>query len=206
MSFQRAHYKCARLCRKIYDIPPNSRYVKLPNKKALVIIEGTDDLSNWNDNVKFMFRNRLDIHRGFYRYAKQIMNKHDLQSNCKDSDHVTFTGHSLGAAAALVSVYLLSKDLKEIPNIDLVLFGCPKIGGDTIVESIEALENVSIFNYKFKNDIVCDLPIGCGYQELEHIHIQPTNGIPSIHDHKIDNYIEALSHLNNRREIKSSPK
>ena len=194
MVLQTLHYKYARLCRKIYTIQPNAKCVKLANNRSLIIIEGTDDLSNWKDNLKFMFRNRLDLHRGFYRYAKQIMTNYDVENICKTSSHVTFTGHSLGAAAALVSVYLLSKQSNELPNIELVLFGCPKVGGDTIVEYLEELENVSIFNYKYRNDVVSNLPIGCGYKELEHIHIDPsTNMFPSINDHKIDNYINALS-------------
>lgn len=193
------HYKYAKLCKRIYQLPYNAKNVRLRDKHALVVIEGTDDLRNWRDNVKFLFRNKYDIHRGFFRYANEILREYDIVNTCEECTHVTFTGHSLGAAAAIILAFLVVVQFRKEISIEVVLFGCPKLGGELFLEYLQYIEdrNVKIYNYKYRNDLITNLPIGFGYDKIEYIQLNKELGFPKVSDHYIDNYIEEL-----QKEIK----
>ena len=56
---------------------------------------------------------------------------------------------------------------------------------------------MKIYNYKYRNDLITNLPIGFGYDKIEYIQLNKELGFPKVSDHYIDNYIEEL-----QKEIK----
>lgn len=191
------HYKYARLCKQIYSCKYDAKCVKLSNSKGIIVIEGTDTFSDWKHNIMFMFKNKADIHRGFYLYTKRVIDEYNIHTMFNTCSHLTITGHSLGGAAALIIVYLMSQELEELPYIDLVLFGCPKMGGTSFKDTFKNIEKVNVYNYKNGNDVVCHLPIGFGYTNIHPI-IPIGNSklkLPSVRDHLMEQYIQSLETL-----------
>ena len=192
------HVKLGQMCQRIYKLPQDLHVKKLSSKSSVIVIEGTDSLDNWKDNLSFLFRNKYDIHRGFYRYAHELIVKYELAEVFATNDTIIITAHSLGAAAALIIVYLLYKRLHYIPNIELVLFGCPKLGGKTFQSIFNQLSNITIHNYKNRNDVVSNLPIGFGYTHV-YQPIQLNRSlfffIPSVIDHNLSKYIDSMKKL-----------
>jgi len=165
-SEKKRHLHCAHMCKNIYNVKTDV----LTNKRGntlYIAVEGTDTVVNWIDNISISFKTD-DIHRGFRRYADHCMFEYTPFGNIGDFDRVTVCGHSLGSACAALLVYDLCK-MSELnntllpSNIELVLFGCPKIGGETFKKDFNRLadkQGLKVFNYQNHRDIVCAIPFG----------------------------------------------
>ena len=100
-------------------------------------------------------------------------------------------GHSLGSAAAA----LLASDFSDDYDIELVMFGCPKIGGSVFRDSF-ARKAISVSDYKTKYDVVTKLP----WQMLGYVPL--TEDVIELHPeykphellnhHDIQTYIDEL--------------
>lgn len=93
------------------------------------------------------------VHQGFWESMKRV--ERDVRDAIRDesSPRVYATGHSKGAAEAVlfhVSCFYSS---------EAIVFGCPRVGDAEFRDWIEIRGgNVSVTRYQNNNDIVCHLP------------------------------------------------
>ena len=206
-SEKKHHLHCAHMCKNIYYKKADVLLNKHKNT-LYIAIEGTDTVINWIDNISVAFKTN-DIHRGFLRYANHCMHKYDPLKDINDVDRVTICGHSLGSASATLLAYHMCKESEinnvKIPsNIELVLFGCPKIGGETFKNELNRLvkkSGLKITNYQNDGDLVCSIPFGfLGYhttfQNSDTILMQTSNKpVWDISDHYMSEYINNVENL-----------
>lgn len=190
------HYKYARLCERLYNTPNQVKCVKLNSSKGLVMIQGSVTLCDWKLNTKVELKKEYDVHSGFYEYATSIIENSNIRKLYRECEHITFVGHSSGGAAALIVVYLMHEEMEQSPMIDLVLFGIPKLCGDSFSKTFRKLD-VNMYVYKNRNDVICQLPIDLRYGVFHPILNINASGscIPSIQDHFIACYRESLFSL-----------
>ena len=207
------------LCREVYQMPVDV-YIKWDEDEGIkyIAIEGSDTLIDWYDNASFLFRKK-DMHRGFYRYARFCMKEYNLlhELNDENASKIVITGHSLGAACVVIVLSELSGQLNGEIKRDVVLFGCPHVGGHHFMRRFqEAVLHNPDFNLRctsLKNgdDIVCNSPPNFfGYRKSEAlVYLDPMinqnkknkrkNG---IYDHMIDQYTKTLlAYAKNEEEL-----
>lgn len=201
------HLHCAHMCKNIYY--RNTDVLMNKYKNTLYIaIEGTDTVVNWIDNISVAFKTD-DIHRGFQRYANNCMTDYDFTIPFHDFDKVVLCGHSLGSAGATLIAYHLCKkaELNEtlLPsNLELVVFGCPRIGGEqfhTEFNRLAAKNGMQIASYQNYGDIVCSIPFDfLGYRTTfddDHIKIMETQIKPiwDLYNHYMISYVKGIENL-----------
>lgn len=188
---------CADLCQRVYELDEDALFHEAENggRSCLFIaIEGSDSLQNWYDNASFAFK-RGNVHRGFSRYARFIENTYDLKKRISNFENVVITGHSLGAAAAVLVAFNMRELLREKDSVDVVIFGSPKIGGrDFVARFHEQCDFINLQSFATDFDVIPRLPIAMGYEIL----ISPTYLRSSafriffVTNHSMRSYIRAL--------------
>ena len=187
------HLECAKLCKTVYTKKSDIliRYNKRDDD-VILAIEGTDTLVNWYDNLSVCKRYD-DVHTGFRKYATYCKQRYRLRmvlQKYKDKK-IYICGHSLGSAAAA----LLASDFSQDYDIELVMFGSPKIGGDVFRDAF-ASKSIPTFDYKTKHDVVTKLPFDAlGYMRLtdEVIELSPDyRPYQILNNHDIDTYIAEI--------------
>ena len=205
------HLHCAHMCKHIYNKKEDVLMNKYKNT-LYIAIEGTDTVVNWIDNVSVAFKSE-DIHRGFQRYANHCLSEYDPLEGIGDFDRVTICGHSLGSASATLLAYRLCKDSEtndvSLPsNVELVIFGCPKIGGETFQREFNRLATktgLTVTNYQNHGDVVCSIPFGfLGYIDTfteTNTRLLETNFKPiwDVSNHYMYSYIDNLNKLHETR-------
>ena len=191
------HINAVEYCHSIFkkkdDVTINSL-----NNKTYVTIEGTDSLKNWVDNLS-LCRRSDDIHKGFRRYALEVMRKYKLLEVLKSNDEIVLSGYSSGAACVVIVIYEYLKTIKEPinNNIELVLFGSPKPGGKIFknkFDEILSIHGIQITSYKNGNDLVCHLPPKfMGYYDICDINNIISNKKSCIKNHMISCYVENIT-------------
>lgn len=207
------HLHCAHMCKNIYYRKPDLLFNKHKNK-LYISIEGSDTIINWIDNISIAMK-RNDVHRGFARYASYCMNEYDILDLVDDFDaydKIILTGHSLGSASATLIARELCKSYEKRgarfhSKFELVLFGCPKIGGNSFKKEFNDLVDktgLTIYSYENKKDIVCKIPFGfLGYTHTflqeDTVHLEPatnTHVLDIYTNHSMNQYIESLQESN----------
>ena len=187
------HYlRCAQLCKRVYTSKSNV-LVYRQDGHTYITVKGTSQ-SNWSFNTPFI-KNSVGVHAGFAQYADQCVNDCNVSKYVEQAtDGVTFCGHSIGAAAAALMAYEFRRNA-TIKQIDLVMFGAPKIGNDAFASRFrKAL--IPTASFECIDDYVCNLPFGfLGYVKT------PTDddtlrfeaSCIGLEAHKIDTYIDFVS-------------
>jgi hypothetical protein len=104
-----------------------------------------------------------------------------------------FCGHSLGAAATA----LIAHDFSDHFDMELVLFGCPNIGGQDFHTRF-ASNNVLVYNYVIENDIVPKLPFEqLGYTPLTDVVLLDSayDASEVLKNHSMHTYIDELERM-----------
>lgn len=201
------HLECARVCQTVYNERSSDVLVR-PNprtKEVIVAVEGSDTLVNWFDNFCVFKRN--DVHTGFRKYATYCKRKYKLHNTLsRYKDHKMYLcGHSLGAAATA----LIAHDFSDEFDIELVLFGCPNIGGHEFRSRFES-SDVLVFGYVLEHDIVSKLPFELmGYTPLipNPVRLEsPYDPVELIRNHSMHTYIAELERLDSITRLTSSKK
>jgi len=201
------HLHCAHMCKNIYYKKADVLMNKYKNT-LYIAVEGTDTVVNWIDNISVAFKSD-DIHRGFRRYANYCMEQYDIFKGLDEFDNVTICGHSLGSASATLLAYHLCKqsELNDIPlpsNMELVVFGCPKIGGETFHKEFNRLVSKTgliVTNYQNDGDVVCTIPFGfLGYTKTfteESTRLMETDWKPiwDVSNHYMISYLNNIENL-----------
>jgi len=193
------HLRAAKLCHQVYEHAEDVHVVIAhpEDGRTYVAIEGSDTYANWCDNLDVR---RIDgMHRGFARVARHCIERYDLTDLLERRERVVITGHSQGAAVALLITHMLRARTSNV--VELVLFGCPNVGDHAFLNSLQddpATEHTHAFLYRNGHDVVCVLPFGfLGFSNAlcaRTIALEPRIGgiFGSIRSHMIDQYVDAL--------------
>jgi triacylglycerol lipase len=99
------------------------------------------------------------VHQGFKKSVDNVWPKlKDIANHYGKSHTIWVTGHSLGAAMALITSYKLQRD-PDMPNPQaLFTYGCPRAGDKKYIAAMEAS---GLLHFRFVNnaDIVARVPI-----------------------------------------------
>lgn len=138
------------------------------NKTITLIFKGTDDMIDMFYNIQtikhpIIPHDNSKIHNGFLRILfgndiyKQIYD--NLENLIKEYDdyEIFFTGHSLGGSLCIVFSYLIYNKL--IKNINIITFGCTKIGNYEFYMNYNNISNINLLRVCNKNDIIISLPL-----------------------------------------------
>lgn len=178
------------------------------NDEDIVIsFKGTTNLKDTLSDIDFIQVDDLysipgKFHKGFHDliFEDKVAESLELEINniISKSSHknLYITGHSLGGAlATLFYSYLQNSPLsdkgkldKDI-NVQLITYGCPRIGNSDFSNSIKK-DTIRVVN---GNDIVTKVPIFC-YNHYEKLyHIGSKYSFKFISDHSLNNYYKELT-------------
>jgi hypothetical protein len=168
-----------------------------------IIIEGTDTLLNLAYNM-FMTTNKHGIHSGYYKHAVECIHDYklfDLMTSANVDKPIVLSGYSLGAASAMVVLHEFMKEHAALnKQIELVLFGCPRVGNRTFHDSFMSLcKDIPMVSFENGNDIVCRMPsVWIGYRNV--VPTTPLKAkydgiISSVFNHHIDRYVQNIKQL-----------
>ena len=218
--------RSAKLCKYVYEDPMRRRFVYLKkNRIGYLAFKGTSSFRDWSFNLNSRL-NEEDIHEGFHNYAKLCMQSLDLYNlllQKKELDKIVLSGHSLGCVAIIICLYfVLQKYEREditndklLQNINVVLMGCPKVGGHTFSEKYNKLiqkYNIDVRSYVTNYDIVPHVPISPKFTNASSMY--KLNCDPFLYKtdtlnkycgaHSINIYLHSLEHLhtNDRSYLK----
>ena len=206
------HLHCAKMCKNIYNSPEDV-VIQHHNNTLYIAIEGTDSFSNWVDNISVVFKSN-DIHRGFRRYTDKCVSKYNPLNEIQKYENITICGHSLGSACAVLLAYQLCQEYKQRneiikSNIDLVVFGCPKVGGQSFHEEFNTIctdVGLGVVHYRNNSDYICDIPFGfLGYYNTfneEDTRLMDTSESEfwDVSKHYMQSYIESIEQIETYEE------
>jgi len=151
---------------------------QLIDKTAVVAFRGTEptDLINWladASNKPVAFHSQLDarVHDGFYRNARAVWPRIVEFLLEKDPERIYFTGHSFGAALAVLSAALLSDYAGADPTkpssnyaplweklTGVFTFGQPMVGDERFGKMYGERLKRRLHRFVYSQDIVPHLP------------------------------------------------
>jgi Lipase (class 3) len=107
--------------------------------------------------VSHLFTAPCLVHRGFQLALNQVWDKvHSLVTGYRRQyphAEICFTGHSLGAALAVLAFSRFSD-----PDLSLYTFGCPRIGDSAFRDRVVSNNGRGIYRYVNYNDAVAHVP------------------------------------------------
>jgi hypothetical protein len=108
--------------------------------------------------VSRLFTASCLVHRGFQQALNQVWEKvHSLVTGYRGQHphaEICFTGHSLGAALAVLAFSRFSD-----PDLSLYTFGCPRIGDAAFRDRVLSNSGRGIYRYVNYNDAVTHIPL-----------------------------------------------
>lgn len=169
---------------------------------------GTNEEEDWKYNLKFrkarLDKTEIKVHEGFHESTELTLKKiHDVMIDIIDSveseddcPEFIFTGHSFGAAVAILTAYMLRKEMKEsgvtpsvLSHLRGVVIGTPRVGNKEFVKAFSDMYGESFYSYGIGNDVVTKMPPNfIGYRHIKnHITLKYRNKLYkrpfSIKDH-----------------------
>lgn len=128
-------------------------YILEVGEACVVVFRGSDETKDWVFNIQAGFTNTAygNMHKGFKKSWDLIAR--ELRDNLPNKP-LYFTGHSYGAALALISAIY-------IPHEQVITFGCPMV---THNHTTAKANHIRVRN---NNDIVTQLPSKVlGYEHI----------------------------------------
>lgn len=176
-------------------------FVRIRNETVSITFRGTDSRINWLNDFCFAkavipYDNEntdIRVHAGFLRTYKSVRDKiHALipPGACR----VTVTGHSLGAALAVLCAVDIQYNFPH-KDVEAYVFGCPRVGNKAFAKSYNerVFKTLRVTN---GNDIVAKVPpVLFGFR---HVGIDIHTGVlllpfaVSFEAHRPQNYYRAL--------------
>lgn len=149
-------------------------YIRIKGKSATVTFRGTDNAVDRYKNLMFCkkcnpYENvnpKICVHSGFLSAYKSENVRSRIHSVLREGvERVTLTGHSLGAAMAVICALDLQYNFPG-KDYEVYLFGCPRVGNGAFKKSYDKrlIKTVRVEN---GNDIVCKVPpVIFGYRHV----------------------------------------
>ncbi|MGN1121761.1 MAG: lipase family protein [Eubacteriales bacterium] len=138
-------------------------YVRTREGETIIAFRGTDSHLNWHNNFLFAKRvipygnpdSGIRVHEGFLKTYKSVRKQiHALipSGSCR----VTVTGHSLGAALAVLCAVDVQYNFPQ-KDVQAYVFGCPRVGNAAFARSYNkrVFKTLRVSN---GNDIVTKVP------------------------------------------------
>ena len=143
-------------------------YLRTQDDVLLITFRGTASPQGWKTD--FAFRKKtipygnanspIRVHSGFLRaYKAPGVRDSILRAVGPGIRSVKITGHSLGAALAVLCAVDIQYNFPR-RDIEVVLFGCPRVGNQAFVRSYNQRVNKTV-RVENGNDIVTRLPFSC---------------------------------------------
>lgn len=136
-----------------------------------VVFRGTSSALNWKTDlemqlIEYPYCEGCKVHRGFYSAAKSLYSQLVpilFYTSSLNPIHVTFTGHSLGAALAelVAGEYTAMKEQPSKTVVNAMGFGKPRVGNKAYASWItDVIQDTGGINARFTHDrdIVPHLP------------------------------------------------
>jgi hypothetical protein len=157
----------------------------------VVAFPGTDNVDCWGADFDLMpvsLPGVGRVHRGFWdawqAIALPVM-------GAVGDQPVTFVGHSLGAAIAILSA--VSMTLAGKPPVAVYGYEPPRVSPDLGIRTLLAKVNVQLF--KNGNDLVPDVPPGWSHAAMVTQIGKPALPWPNVRDHALERVLLSLSAL-----------
>jgi len=121
------------------------------------------DASIASHNLEYRGKDLGYVHEGFWNSVAAFVDPiHELvKREIPPSKIVTVTGHSLGAAQAVIFANFLSIWHSDY-NIKLYTFGTPRVGSPKFVQGMDGQTNIEKIRFVNQNDIVTMIPTSLG--------------------------------------------
>ncbi len=170
---------------------------------TVVAFEGSHTPLDWHRDFEAVMVNDVDlgaVENGFLQGMRDVQDEIDLPPDSP----LIIIGHSLGAARAAIFAGLTFDQGMMVPGDRIVLFGCPRPGGENL-KSI--LARIPITSYRNGKDPVCDVPFDipliepyCHVRDFTMLNATPAdddiwNIVPDMGWHHIQNYRKGLEAL-----------
>ncbi|MDR1364157.1 MAG: lipase family protein [Oscillospiraceae bacterium] len=174
-------------------------YLRKKSHTLTIAFRGSDSKKDWLMDFKFWrqvvpygnFKSKIKMHSGFLNAYKSKSVRQKIWSFITDDiSNIFITGHSYGAALAIVCATDLEYNFKN-KDYEVILFGCPRVGNNAFKESYNKriFKTIRIEN---QNDIVPKVPFKfLGYRHVGakiHIGEKKFLGFPSFKEHNITKY------------------
>lgn len=181
-------------CEVLLEVENNQQIVAIRGTEGAKLITGLGIMDIIRDMRFFPWYHPVLgwAHSGFLKGGVRIFE--DLKKHIDKDVPVVLTGHSLGAALALIVSILLKHEGYQV--VEYVGFACPR----TFVYNKQQHNDdrdarFPITIYRFGNDIVPQVPFAFPFyyhHPVEITQLGDGSGIPSILDHGMDNYVSAI--------------
>ena len=194
-------YTCIKM---IDDTKSGTQYFLRKDRDILwITFRGTDSPKDWKTDLTFWKKaipydnsnTNIRVHTGFINaYKAKCVRDKILQTVTDDINYIKITGHSLGAALAVLCAVDIQYNYPD-RDIEVFLFGCPRVGNKAFITSYNKRVNKTV-RIENGNDIVTKLPfVFMGYRHVgAKIHIGKPR-LPfflSINDHYPHRYYSGL--------------
>ncbi|SOB74420.1 class 3 lipase [Cedratvirus lausannensis] len=132
------------------------------------------------------------VHCGFYKIYSYLSQKVNLALHALPVEKIYLSGHSMGAALALLFAYALPSEYQK----HVYLFACPRVGNHEFVQKVEESTEV-LYNVQNEPDVVPQLPapitLGYAYSSPGRICIFRKVKSTLVDNHHAETYLEGLS-------------
>jgi triacylglycerol lipase len=135
-------------------------------KIAFVSFRGTQTAIDWKHDLDALYEpygfvdGSGDVHQGFLTVYKALRDsvKAELATACQGCDRLLVTGHSLGAALALLAAPDITKNILPGRTPDLLTFAGPRVG---LLRFYRFFNNLigDCYRVVASGDIVPDVPL-----------------------------------------------
>lgn len=175
-------------------------FLRINGESMVIAFRGSDSAKDWDVNSRFWktvvpydnFKSDIRVHSGFigtYKSKKvrgKIQNE-ILKNNIKK---VTLTGHSYGAALAILCAVDLEYNFPK-NDYEVIVFGCPRVGNAAFKKSynLRLFKTLRVETY---DDLVTKIPFAImGYRHVGAcLKIGRKKAIPiaNMHHHSLQEY------------------
>ena len=150
----------------INDKKSGTQYFLRKEKDILwITFRGTDSPKDWKTDLTFWkktipydnVKSNIRVHTGFINaYKTKGVRDKILQEITDGTHYIKITGHSLGAALAVLCAVDIEYNFPD-RDIEVFLFGCPRVGNRAFITSYNKRVNKTV-RIENGNDIVTKLP------------------------------------------------
>lgn len=178
-------------------------YMECVGKTVYIAFRGTDSARDWATDFRFCKKkipydntaSKIRVHGGFIDMYKNPEVRDAIRYFLpKEAEKVRVTGHSYGAALAVLCAVDLQYNFPE-KDFEVVLFGCPRVGNRAFAQSFNR-RVFKTFRVENGNDIVTKVPFA--WMGFRHVGIRVAVGPPrlpgaiSFEAHRPQNYYRGL--------------